>query len=163
MSDRLNEGVLDPAAIRIERSAAGTLTVVVGDDRYEDVNVRRAFPLQTNDAFIGLTAADGEEIGIIEQVADLEHSTREALEAELGRIYFLPRITNFADLGEEYGVIHADVETTSGPRHIEIRGIRSNIRILSSKRALIEDTDGNRYELRDYAQLPKLTREILGL
>ena len=55
------------------------------------------------------------------------------------------------------------METSSGPRELEIRGIRSNIRLLSKNRALIEDVEGNRYELRDWERLPKLTREILGL
>ncbi len=163
MTDLPEDGMLEPSSVRIERSAAGTMTVHVGDDRYEDVQVRRAFPLEMADAFIGLTTTDGDELGMIEAVDTLESSSREALEAELARIYFLPIITGFSDLGEEYGVVHADVETTSGPRHIEIRGIRANIRILSRHRALIEDTSGNRYELQDYHLLPKLTREILAL
>ena len=66
-------------------------------------------------------------------------------------------------IGEEFGVVHADVETTSGARQIEIRGIRSSIRVLSRNRALVEDADGNRYELTDYRNLQKMTREILGL
>ncbi|MCH7790062.1 MAG: DUF1854 domain-containing protein, partial [Acidobacteria bacterium] len=61
------------------------------------------------------------------------------------------------------GVVYADVETSSGPRQLEIRQIRTNIRLLSKNRALIEDVEGNRYELRDWGRLPKLTREILGL
>ena len=59
--------------------------------------------------------------------------------------------------------VHADVETTSGARQIEIRGIRSSIRVLSRNRALVEDAEGNRYELSDFRLLSKLTREILGL
>ena len=55
------------------------------------------------------------------------------------------------------------METTRGPRRIEVRGIRANIRVLARDRALIEDTDGNRYELRDFHRLPAVTREVLGL
>lgn len=156
-------GFLDAKSIRFERTEARTLTLRIGEDCYEDVTVRRAFPLEMADAFIGLFAADGEEIGLIEDLAPIEADSRRVLDDELQRTYFLPVITNFGDIGEEFGVVHADVQTTSGPRHIEIRGIRSNIRLLSRQRALIEDTDGNRYELRDMRQLPKLTREILGL
>ena len=156
-------GLLDAKSIRMERNEARTLTVHVGEERYEDVTIRRAFPLEMADAFIGLFAADGEEIGIIEDLTTIEADSRRVLDDELQRTYFLPVITEFGDIGEEFGVVHADVQTSSGPRHIEIRGIRSNIRLLSRHRALIEDTDGNRYELRDLRQLPKLTREILGL
>ena len=55
------------------------------------------------------------------------------------------------------------METSSGPRRIEIRNIRSHIRVLSRNRALIEDAEGNRYELRDFHRLPAVTREVFGL
>ncbi len=156
-------GLLDPTSIHFERSEARTLTVLIGEQRYEDVTIRRAFPLEMADAFIGLFAADGEEIGMIEDPALLESGSRQILDQELQRTYFLPVITEFGELVEEYGVVHTDVQTTSGPRHIEIRGIRKNIRLLSRQRAIIEDADGNRFELRDIRNLPKLTREMLGL
>ena len=89
--------------------------------------------------------------------------SRRVLDGELSKIYFLPVITDITSIGEDHAVLHADVETSSGPRHLEVRQIRTNIRLLSKNRALIQDVEGNRYELRDYAKLPKLTREILGL
>ena len=85
------------------------------------------------------------------------------LKEALHRTYFLPVIEGISHIREEYGVILADLETSSGPRRIEIRGYRRNVRPLSRGRVLIEDVDGNRYELRDWSRLPKRTREILGL
>ncbi|MYF92166.1 MAG: DUF1854 domain-containing protein, partial [Gemmatimonadetes bacterium] len=54
-------------------------------------------------------------------------------------------------------------ETTSGPRQLEIRGYRTNGRMLSGGRAIIEDVDGNRYLIANWRALPRRTREILGL
>ena len=146
---------LDASALRIRRNGRALLTVETGGERFDDVSVRRAF--------IGLFDAGGEEIGLLESLDGLEEESRTALEDQLALTYFLPVITSISRIGEEYGVVRADVETTRGPRQIEVRGIRSNIRVLSRNRALIEDTDGNRYELRDFHLLPAITREVLGL
>ncbi|MEE2658351.1 MAG: DUF1854 domain-containing protein [Candidatus Latescibacterota bacterium] len=157
------DAMLDASALRAQRADDGGLTVTLGDDNYEGVKVRRAFPLESPFEFIGLFASDGSEIGVVERVGDLDTQTAEALREELGRTYFLPVITDIDNLTEAFGVLQADIETSSGSRHIEIRGYRSKIRILSSNRALIEDAEGNRYELRNYHKLPRITRKILGL
>ena len=154
---------LDPSALRIRRNNRALLTVETGGDRFDDVSVRRAFPLEVADAFVGLFDSGGEEIGLLESLDGLEEESRTALEDQLALTYFLPVITTVSGVGEEYGVVRADVETTRGPRQIEIRNIRSNIRVLSRRRALIEDAEGNRYELRDFHRLPPVTREVLGL
>lgn len=159
----LSAGVLDPSTMRVRRTERGLLEVAVGDAVYVDVTVRRAYPLEASDRFIGFNDADGEEIGMLEDPTKLDADSRAALDEQLALTYFLPTITEVTEIGEDFGVVHADVTTTSGPRQIEIRGIRSSIRILSAHRALIEDADGNRYELADYRKLPNLTREILGL
>ena len=99
----------------------------------------------------------------MEDPAGLDSDSRAALDEQLALTYFLPKITDVTHIGEEFGVVFADVETTSGARQIEIRGIRSSIRVLSRNRALVEDAEGNRYELSDYRSLPKITREVLGL
>jgi hypothetical protein len=155
---------LDGSAMTIRRLEDGTLAVrIAGAAEAEGVTVRRAFPLEVTDGYIGFFDADGEELGLLEELQHLPDDSRAALEEQLAHVYFLPAITEVIDIGEEFGVVHADVQTTSGPRQIEIRGIRSNIRLLSRNRALIEDTEGNRYELRDFHRLPGFTREVLGL
>ncbi|MFH1566707.1 MAG: DUF1854 domain-containing protein [Gemmatimonadota bacterium] len=154
---------LDPAQVRFARTRRGQLQMTVAGQAYEEVRLRRAFPLEIPDRYLGFFLPDGSEVGLLASPDGLDEESRKVLTAELERTYFLPVITAVGKIGEEFGVVHADVETTSGPRQIEIRGIRSSIRVLSRQRALVEDATGNRYELRDYHRLSKLTREILGL
>jgi hypothetical protein len=155
--------LLDPAAVRLFRSPRGDLVMRVGEQEYRDLHIRRAFPLEVPDRFIGFFLPDGQELGLLEDPAALDPDSRRALAEELGRIYFCPVILRIRDIGEEFGVLHADLETSSGPRQIEVRELRTSIRVLAGHRAVIEDVDGNRYELRDWHLLPRLTREILGL
>jgi len=134
----------------------------LGGVEHEDLRVRRAFPLERPDRYIGFLHADSTELGMLVNAEELDAESQRVLAEELEKTYFLPVITAITELGEEFGVVYADVETSVGPRQLEIRGIRSNIRILSRRRALIIDAVGNRYELPSTDELPKRTREILG-
>ncbi len=156
-------GILVAERMQIRRTDRGLLAVRIGEEEHVDVTVRRAFPLEAADRYIGFLDTDGNELGILEEPGGLDSDSRAPLEEQLALTYFLPEITAITHIGEEFNVVHADVETTKGPRQIEIRGIRSNIRMLSRNRALVEDAEGNRYELTDYRNLEKMTREILGL
>ena len=60
-------------------------------------------------------------------------------------------------------MLRGESETTSGTRQLEIRGYRTNVRILSGNRVIIEDVDGNRYLIENWRALPQNIREILGL
>ncbi|MCC7263767.1 MAG: DUF1854 domain-containing protein [Candidatus Latescibacteria bacterium] len=155
--------LLDPARLRCTRSVRGNLVVKVGDQEHQGVEVRRGFPLEAADRYIGFFLADGNELGLLENPERLDADSRQVLSEELDKIYFRPIITQIHDIGEEFGVVYIEVETSRGPRRLEIRGIRTSIRPLSGHRALVEDVDGNRYELREWHLLPRVTREILGL
>jgi len=157
------EYLLDPDRIRFSRSLRGGLIMHLGDNTYHDINIRRAFPLEIDDRFIGFFQHDGTELGMLEEVAGLDPESREILQEELDKIYFCPRILNFKKISEEHGMLRGEIETTSGLRQIEIRGWRENVRVLSGNRAIVEDVHGNRYMVDDWRRLPKLTREILGL
>lgn len=155
--------LLDPQKMRFSRSERGSLILELDGAEYADLKIRRAFPLEAADRYIGVFAAEDQELGLIEDPQQLDDQSRQALLDELGKIYFHPRVLAFNNLYEEFGVLRGQIDTTSGPRQLEIRGYRTNVRILSGGRAIIEDVDGNRYLIPDWQELPQRTREILGL
>ena len=158
-----DDKVLVPEGFRLYRSARGELIANVDREEFPNVSVRRAFPLETSTEFIGFFREDGEELGLLEDAEKLDDESRQLLYEELENIYFRPVITQIDDIGEDFGVVSMSVKTTSGLRQIEIRQLRKNVRLLSGNRVLIEDTEGNRYELRDTHKLPKHPRDVLGL
>ena len=155
--------LLDPTAMRFSRSERGSLILTLDDEEYLDLKIRRAFPLEEASRYIGIFAANGDELGLLEDPAALDADSRQALSDELDKIYFHPKILIFNNIDEEYGVLRGDIATTSGPRQLEIRNYRTNVRMLSGGRAIVEDVDGNRYLIEDWHALPQHTREILGL
>ena len=155
--------LLDPQKVRFSRSERGSLILKLDGEEYTDIKIRRAFPLEESDRYIGVFAAEDQELGIIEDPQQLDDQSRQALRDELDKIYFQPQVLAFNSLDEEFGVLRGQIETTSGPRQLEIRGYRTNVRMLSGSRAVIEDVDGNRYLIANWRTLPRRTREILGL
>ena len=155
--------LLDPQKVRFSRSERGSLIFKLDGEEYTNLKIRRAFPLEESDRYIGVFAAEDQELGIIEDPQQLDDQSRQALRDELDKIYFQPQVLAFDELDEEFGVLRGQIETTSGPRQLEIRGYRTNVRMLSGSRAVIEDVDGNRYLIADWRALPRRTREILGL
>ncbi len=155
--------LLDPQKMRFSRSERGSLILKLDGEEYTDLKIRRSFPLEESDRYIGVFAAGDQELGLIEDPQQLDDQSRQALLDELDKIYFQPQVLAFNSLDEEFGVLRGQIETTSGPRQLEIRGYRTNVRMLSGSRAVIEDVDGNRYLIANWRALPQKTREILGL
>ena len=155
--------LLDPQQARFSRSKRGSLILQLGDEEHTDLKVRRAFPLEESDRYIGVFAAEDQELGLIEDPQQLDAQSRQVLLDELAKVYFQPQVLAFNSLDEEFGVLRGQIETTSGPRQLEIRSYRTNVRMLSGNRAVIEDVDGNRYLIANWRTLPQKTREILGL
>ena len=155
--------LLDPAKMRFFRSERGSLILVLDGEEHTDLKIRRAFPIEQAERFIGVFDSNGDELGLLEDPQTLDDDSRRALLDELNKIYFHPKILTFNNIDEEYGVLRGDIETTSGPRQLEIRNYRTNVRMLSGGRAIVEDVDGNRYLIEDWHALPQHTREILGL
>ena len=155
--------VLDPQKMRFSRSERGSLILKLDGEEYTDLKIRRAFPLEESAHYIGVFAAEDQELGLIEDPQQLDDQSRQVLTEELDKIYFQPQVLAFDSLDEEFGVLRGQIETTSGPRQLEIRSYRTNVRMLSGGRAIIEDVDGNRYLIANWRTLPQKTREILGL
>ena len=130
--------------------------------RYERVQVYRTFPLTSPDTFISVREADfkAREIGIIENINELDKKTRALLEVQLNRRYFTPKIERIIDIKTEYGYAYFDVVTDRGPCRFTIP-MSGSVARLSETRLIITDIDQNRFEVPD---LEKLTsRELRKL
>jgi uncharacterized protein DUF1854 len=152
---------LDPSNVHLFSDPRGFLRATVGDQTYLDVTVVRAFPQSVRDEYIGLLSGQEEEIGIIRQPDELDEESRKIVEAELEKRYFLVRIREVLDISEEFGATYWDVETDRGPRSFVAKGLRDNVTFLGNNRILIQDVDGNRYEIEDLYALDAPSRTMV--
>ena len=94
-------------------------------------------------------------------VDDLDSQSCAALKVELDRTYFPCRITQVHDISVRYHVPTWDVQTDRGRRVFEIRSSRRDLHVLPGGRILINDADGNRYEIPDYRRLERISRAFV--
>ncbi|MFC1713726.1 DUF1854 domain-containing protein [Candidatus Poribacteria bacterium] len=155
--------ILDPKELSIYRDEFNRLRLKMegngknGDnEEHPAVVAVMGFPLTNPDQFISIIGMkDGKkdkEIGIIEDTKKLDSKSRKILKGELKRAYFMPQITKINRLKEDHGMMKFDVDTDKGQREFETR-YKEDIRKLKGGHVVIKDSDGNRYEIKDYRRL----------
>lgn len=150
---------LDPARLHFLRHGT-RLRLTVADDRcWLDVTVVRAFPFSSPDTF--WSVRDGQsEIGLIVDPSRLTSDDRALLEAELARRYLVPAITRIVSAKERFGTVDWTMETDRGVCRFTTRNLREHVQRPTPGRLVLDDVDGNRYDIR---QVDALDRASLAL
>jgi len=132
---------------------------------YSRVTFHRCFPFSGPGQFISVREPerDGREIGLIEDLDSLPRDTREMILEQLGLRYFAPVITKIRSIKEEYGYSYWDVVTDKGPCRFTVRMGGSNVYSIGVNRYLVNDIDGNRFEIPDLYKLSAREIKLLDL
>ena len=153
--------ILDPKRVRIFR-VAGVPRLTLRDDRsWSKVSVARAFPLSDPDHFLGFLDGDGKDIGLLHDPGQLDAESRQIVEEELEKRYFVPNVERVLTVKEEFGTIYWTVETDRGQKDIIVRNLRDNLQELSASRVIITDVDGNRFEFVDVSKLDGKSQSVI--
>ena len=147
--------------VRFARNAEGRVILRRGGERLVVGNVLSAFPLTRPGRMVSIRDEQGEEVGVLDDVHALDPESRHILLDELERSYFMPRITDIVAVKEDLGVVSWEVETNRGPRTFDVRRVRQNVRRMGLRRLVIKDVDGNRYEIRDWQELPSAAQRLI--
>jgi len=152
---------LDPSKLRFAKRGDVLMLTIENDRTYLKVRPVRAFPLTDPSEFIGLLdAISGREIGMLRSLRDLDGPTRQLIQAELNKQYFIPRISKIVQLKKEFGTVYWDVETDRGKRQFVMRNIRDSIHEIEPGRYLVVDIDGNRFEIPQLADLDSRSQAL---
>lgn len=134
---------------------------------YPRVSLRRCFPLSSENTNIVVRVPDADpersqELGMIEDIADLDEESREAVERELHLYYVVPSIQRIHSIREEFGFLYWTTDTDRGPKEFVIRdSIISSTRRISQARWLIIDINQSRYEIHDFEALDTTSQSLL--
>jgi len=153
--------ILDPREVRLSIDAFEDLMLELDGEPARRVQAGRCYPITEPTRWIALRDHQGEEIGLIVDADQLDDASREALRTELERTYVLPKIEHIHDILDHHSVPAWEVETDRGPRTVEIRSSRRDIRLLPDGQVLIRDADGNYFEIPDRNQLDPASRALL--
>ena len=153
--------ILDPKRMRVFRHA-GIPRLTLRDDRsWYRVAVARAFPLSDPDHYLGFLDGDGKDIGLLQDPSQLDPESRQVVEEELEKRYFVPVVEKVVSVKEEFGTVYWTVETDRGQRDIIVRNLRDNLQELSASRVIITDVDGNRFEFADVSRMDSKTQGVI--
>jgi len=152
---------LDPKQLRFVTHGANLRLTVADEISYLDVQVIRMFPLSEPERYLSVRSNDKQEIGLIPRVADLDTENRRVVLQELDRRYLMPVVKRVLDVRERFGIAEWEVETNRGRRTFTMRNMHENIIQISPARCLLNDVDGNRYDVPDLRQLDAASRAYL--
>jgi hypothetical protein len=144
---------------KVVRNRAGQLEVHLDgqDAPVADARVARCFPWSLGDSYVSIRDKDGKELALLKTLDELDPSSRTIVQQELRDKIFNPKIRSIRSYKNEFEVISITAETDRGEVTFQIRS-RDDVRVLSDKRALFRDADGNTYELTDLNQLDPTSR-----
>jgi hypothetical protein len=139
---------VDIQAVRLFREPPWILRITIENDRsYTRVKVVRAAPLTYPTRFVCLLDAKDEEICMIDDLAQLGEEQRTLLLEELDRRYLTSTIQQVISVRNEFGTSYWEVKTNRGPREFVIQNAAENAQWLGEHRLLLNDVDGNRFEV----------------
>jgi Domain of unknown function (DUF1854). len=130
---------------------------LTGDDGeiefFERIVILRAFPITNPDEFLSVREPDskkmgrGKEIGMIRYMSEFDEATTKLFLEELERRYFTPKLTKIIAIKDKFGYLYWDAETSAGHVTFVLTNPFSNIRVLEDDRIIINDIDGNVFEI----------------
>ena len=146
-----------------QRTEGGFVSLDYGERHYPRVAVPRCFPFSDPSRYISIREPDndGREIGLILDLKDLSEETQSILEEQMALRYFAPKIQKIHAIKEEYGYSYWDADTDRGSIRFTVRMGGGSVYAIGEGRYLVNDIDGNRFEIPDVKQLTaKELREL---
>ncbi|MCW3099512.1 MAG: hypothetical protein JWL77_5130 [Chthonomonadaceae bacterium] len=153
--------ILQAKQMRVFRQAGVARLTLENDRSWTKVAVARAFPLSDPDHYLGFLDGAGKDIGMLHDPALLDPASRQVVDEELAKRYFVPVIERVFSVKEEFGTVYWKVETDRGEKEIIVRNLRDNIQELSATRVIITDIDGNRFEFADLTKMDTKTQGFI--
>ena len=120
---------------------------------FERIFLHRAFPFDYPDSYISVLDGEQKEIGLISKVDVFGKETADLLEAELKRKYYSPVVLKINTIKERYGYSYWSVDTDEGELSFSLRDTYRSMIKVDGHRIIINDIDGNRYEIPDIETL----------
>jgi len=140
-------------------SPDGRLVVLVNDEPVP-VRLRQCFPWSEPRLHLSLRNDEDREVAIVDDPADLDAESREALEHALAEAGFVLEVTRVLDIDEEVEIRQWTVDTRQGRRSFQTH-LDDWPRTLPNGGLLIRDVAGDLYRLATPSSMDAKSRELL--
>lgn len=144
---------LSPDNTVFKKTPGNMLSVKVGEEEHPIVYVHCSFPHTNKRIYLSVRTIENKEVGMIRSLDDFPKDVADLLEEQVHIRYFAPEITNVIQVKQEFGYSYWEAETTAGLCRFTVRDGGGNAKLVSDKRLLITDVDGNRFIIADLERL----------
>jgi len=163
IEDIVNIIKLIPAECEFYITKGGFVGLKFGEEDKGRVLLMKMRPFSDEDGYVSVRDMDLKEIGIVYAIADFPTNQQKMVRDELALRYFTPEVENITDIKEEYGYTFIKADTSAGKREFVMRDLSNNIIFLSQTKALLVDTDGNRYLVPELKNLNDKALRVIGV
>ena len=153
--------ILNPAELSFFMKGIHLHLSIEGKGDVGQINVFRAYPLSDPMHYLSICNKENEEIGVLMDPGELSESDRVLVKKHLDRRYLVPIVSNIISTKERFGTLEWTMDTDRGMCTFTTRNLREYSFQPSPGRLLIEDVDGNRYDIRDVKALSKKSQDLL--
>lgn len=120
---------------------------------YPRVFLHRAFPFECPFEYISVLNGENSEIGFIRSLDELREEDVPLVRDELERKYYTPTVLKILSMNERFGFSYWTVETEAGERSFTMQDTYRNIHRVNGTHIILNDVDGNRYDIPDVEAL----------
>ncbi|MBI4664160.1 MAG: DUF1854 domain-containing protein [Verrucomicrobia bacterium] len=152
---------LDVTKLRFFKHGSTLRLTVDGDCSYPKVGIVRAFPLSEPSRFLSVRDGGDKEVGLIVNPAELTAENRKLVEEDLERRYLVPVVKRIVAAKERFGTVDWTAETDRGVCRFTTRNLRENVQRPAPGRIILNDVDGNRYDIRSLDDLSHECQQLL--
>lgn len=123
---------------------------------YEHTELVETFPFTDHYAFISVRNAEerSKELGMIVNLEkDFDEETIAIIKKHLDLRYHMPVIEHIVHVKESGGFTHFTVQTDCGKTQFSLKSNTSHVTAFTDRRLIIQDMEGNRFEIPDKYKL----------
>ena len=156
---------ITPENVQFSRTDGGFLSMEYRGKLYPRVAIHRCFPFSAPDSYLSVREpeGDGREIGLIRSLRGFSEDIVAVLTEQINLRYFTPLIRHIHAIKEEYGYSYWDVTTDKGRCRFTVRMGNGSVYPVGEARYIINDLDGNRFEIPDIGKLTAVELKRLDL
>ncbi|EJW14895.1 DUF1854 domain-containing protein [Paenibacillus alvei] len=133
-----------PSTVSFRHTEGGVLELKEEDNVIPEVSIYRAFPFSHAECYLSVRDRDGKEIGIVQELQQLDMNSQAAIQLELKRRYFIPKVNTIVSIREKNNVWKWDVLTDRGSLRFELETLHEHVQPSPDGGMILIDSFGRR-------------------
>lgn len=133
-----------PSTVSFRHTEGGVLELKEMYNVISEVSIYRAFPFSHAECYLSVRDRDGKEIGIVQELQQLDMSSQAAIQLELKRRYFIPKVNSIVSIHEKNNVWKWEVMTDRGPMRLVLETLHEHVQPSPDGGMILIDSFGRR-------------------